>query len=129
VSWAMTERNCSPRRACALVGIDPRVYRYRSTRSDDGPLRERLRELSAERRGFGYRRLHLLLRREGWAVNWKKLYRISREEKLAVAAAAAASAPWARGHRSRSHRGRSSAGASPSPPTRCAAEGGSGGSA
>ena len=40
--------------------------------------------LSAERRRFGYRRLHILLRREGWEVNWKKLYRLYKEEKLTV---------------------------------------------
>jgi putative transposase len=84
VNWAITEKGYSQRRACALVGIDPRVYRYRSTRGDDGPLRQRLRELSSERRRFGYRRLHILLRREGWEVNWKKLYRIYREERLTV---------------------------------------------
>lgn len=84
MSWAIAEKRCSQRRACALVGIDPRVYRYRSTRGDDGRLRVRLRELAAERRRFGYRRLHILLRREGWEVNWKKLYRIYREEKLVV---------------------------------------------
>mgnify|MGYP006284665651 FL=1 len=84
MSWAIAEKGYSQRRACALVGIDPRVYRYRSRRGDDAPLRTRLRELSAERRRFGYRRLHILLRREGWEVNWKKLYRIYREEKLTV---------------------------------------------
>ncbi|WP_245412857.1 IS3 family transposase [Oceaniradius stylonematis] len=84
VNWAITEKGYSQRRACALVGIDPRVYRYRSTRGDDGALRRRLRELSSERRRFGYRRLHILLRREGWEVNWKKLYRIYREERLTV---------------------------------------------
>jgi len=52
VNWAITEKGYSQRRACALVGIDPRVYRYRSTRGDDGPLRRRLRELSSERRRF-----------------------------------------------------------------------------
>ena len=80
----MKEKQYSQRRACGLVGIDPRVYRYRSTRGDDGKLRIRLRELSSERRRFGYRRLHLLLRREGFEVNWKRLYRIYREEKLTV---------------------------------------------
>jgi len=66
------------------VGIDPRVYRYRSMRPDDAGLRQRLRELAAERRRFGYRRLHLLLKREGVTVNRKKLYRLSREERLTV---------------------------------------------
>ena len=84
MDWAMKEKGLSQRRACGLVGIAPRVYRYRSTRGDDEALRGRLRELSAERRRFGYRRLHVLLRREGWEVNWKKLYRIYREERLTV---------------------------------------------
>ena len=84
MDWTMKEKGLSQRRACGLVGIAPRVYRYRSTRGDDEDLRGRLRELSAERRRFGYRRLHVLLRREGWEVNWKKLYRIYREERLTV---------------------------------------------
>jgi putative transposase len=66
----MTEKAYSQRRACRLVGIDPRVHRYRSSRPDDAGLRSRLRELSSERRRFGYRRLHILLEREGWEVNW-----------------------------------------------------------
>lgn len=60
------------------------MYRRRPTRPEDKELRERLRELSEERRRFGYRRLHILLKREGWTVNWKKLYRIYREEGLTV---------------------------------------------
>ncbi len=82
--WAMTEKGYSQRRACAVVGIDPRVHRYRSVRGEDAALRARLRELAAERRRFGYRRLHVLLRREGWELNWKKLYRVYREEGLTV---------------------------------------------
>lgn len=66
----MTEKNYNQRRACALAGIDPRVYRRGSTRPADAELRDRLKELSRERRRFGYRRLHLLLGREGWKVNW-----------------------------------------------------------
>lgn len=80
----MKMKSYSQRKACELVGIAPRVYRYQSTRGNDAGLRERLVELSAERRRFGYRRLHILLRREGWEVNWKKLYRLYKEEKLTV---------------------------------------------
>lgn len=84
MTWAMTEKTYSQRRACRLVGIDPRVHRYQSSRADDAGLRSRLRGLSSERRRFGYRRLHILLEREGWELNWKKLYRIYRAERLAV---------------------------------------------
>ena len=84
MSWAIETRGYSQRRACGLVGIDPRVYRYRSTRSNDTDLRQRLRELASERRRFGYRRLHILLKREGIEANWKKVYRIYREERLTV---------------------------------------------
>ncbi|MBU2486446.1 MAG: IS3 family transposase [Alphaproteobacteria bacterium] len=84
VDWAMTQRGYRQRRACALAGIDPRVYRRSSTRSEDAELRARLKDLSSERRRFGYRRLHVLLRREGWQVNWKKLYRLYKEEGLTV---------------------------------------------
>lgn len=84
MSWAIETKGYSQRRACGLVGIDPRVYRYRSTREDDAELRSRLKALAAERRRFGYRRLHILLRREGVDVNWKKLYRVYREERLTV---------------------------------------------
>lgn len=84
MNWAIEEKSYSQRRACRLVGIDPRVYRYRSSRPDDAGLRKRLRELAAVRRRFGYRRLHILLQREGVEVNWKKLYRLYREERLTV---------------------------------------------
>lgn len=84
MDWAMKKKGLSQRRACDLAGIDPRVYRYRSTRPGDEPVRKRLRELAAERRRFGYRRLHILLGREGFRLNWKKLYRIYREERLTV---------------------------------------------
>ncbi len=95
----MKEKSYSQRRACALAGIDPRVYRRHPKRPEDKDLRQRLRELSAERRRFGYRRLHILLKREGWDVNWIEafeaidpvdrlwgggLYRIYREEGLTV---------------------------------------------
>ncbi len=83
MSWAIEEKDYSQRRACALIGLAPKVYRHRR-RSDDGVLRTRLKVLAAQRRRFGYRRLHLLLRREGFTVNHKRLFRIYREERLVV---------------------------------------------
>ena len=74
----------SERRACRVAGVDRSMVRYRSVRPDDAGLRVRLRALSAERRRFGYRRLHILLDREGLRMNQKKLRRLYREEVLQV---------------------------------------------
>jgi putative transposase len=84
VAHAREHHGVSERRACALVGVSRRVIRYEPTRPDDGALRQRLRELAAERRRFGYRRLGYLLAREGITPNHKKLLRIYREEGLRV---------------------------------------------
>jgi putative transposase len=74
----------SERRACGLVGIARSTARYASRRSGDQELRERLRALAEVRRRFGYRRLHVMLRREGESVNHKRVYRLYREEGLSV---------------------------------------------
>jgi putative transposase len=74
----------SERRACSTLGADRTSVRYRSIRPDDAPVRARLRELAAIRRRFGYRRLHILLTREGVVMNHKKLRRLYREERLQV---------------------------------------------
>ena len=74
----------SQRRACQVINADRTSMRYRSVRPDDADLRVRLRELAAVRRRFGYRRLLILLRREGTLVNHKKLRRLYREERLQV---------------------------------------------
>ena len=74
----------SQRRACSVVGADRSAVRYRSVRPDDGAIRERLQALAAGRRRFGYRRLHLLLDREGVHLNHKKLRRLYTEERLQV---------------------------------------------
>ena len=59
----------SERRACRVIGCARMSMRYRSRRPDDAALRDRLKALAHERRRFGYRRLHVLLKREGYAVN------------------------------------------------------------
>ena len=74
----------SERRACKVIGCDRMTVRYRSRRPDDPRLRERLLALARERRRFGYRRLLIFLRREGFVVNHKRLFRIYREERLMV---------------------------------------------
>ena len=66
------------------MGVDRTSVRYRSRQPDDGAVRSRLRELAAARRRFGYRRLHVLLGREGTHMNHKKLERLYREERLQV---------------------------------------------
>lgn len=74
----------SERRACGLVGLGRSTCRYQTRRAEWPALRERLRALAAERRRFGYRRLYVLLRREGYCVNLKRVYRLYRDEGLAV---------------------------------------------
>ncbi len=72
------------RRACELAQIHRATAYYRSCKKDRGELRVRLRDLATVRVSYGYRRLHVLLRREGWRVNHKLVYRIYKEEGLEV---------------------------------------------
>ena len=74
----------SERRACRVAGVPRSTCRYRSRAYDQAPLRVRLRDLAAARVRYGYRRLHVLLRREGWRVNHKRVYRLYREEGLGI---------------------------------------------
>jgi putative transposase len=74
----------SERRACGLVGLGRSTCRYETRRAEWPALRERLHALAAERRRFGYRRLYILLRREGYRVNLKRVYRLYRDDGLAV---------------------------------------------
>ena len=78
------EVELSQRRACGLIGLYRGTCRYRPRRPGDGGLRMRLRELAEFRRRFGYRRLLVLLQREGWQINHKRLYRLYVEEKLSL---------------------------------------------
>lgn len=74
----------SERRATRFTGFPRSTIRYRSRREPQEKLRGRIRALAAERPRWGYRRIHTLLRREGWAVNRKRVQRLYREEGLAV---------------------------------------------
>lgn len=74
-----TDWQVSIRRACAVIRFDPRTYRYKSRRPGQAALEQRIREICQTRVRFGYRRVHVLLRREGWEINAKKTYRIYKE--------------------------------------------------
>jgi putative transposase len=78
------ERGLGVTRACGLMMISRSQYGYRSRRPVTAGLRERICELAGEKRRYGYRRIHVLLRREGWSVNRKRTYRLYREAGLAV---------------------------------------------
>jgi len=85
------EARLSERHACGLIGMHRGSWRYRPRERDDAALRTRLRELAGERPRFGYRRLHIFLGRETtesgeprWRVNHKRVYRLYREEGLAM---------------------------------------------
>jgi putative transposase len=84
VAHAIGTHGVSERRACSLTGSDRKTIRYLPRRPDDAVLRARLRELANERRRFGYRRLHILLRNEGHTINRKKTQRLYRAEGLSV---------------------------------------------
>lgn len=70
--------------ACRLVSAPRSTQRYRSRRPEQAEVRERLRAHAEARPRWGYRRLHVLLRREGIAINLKRTYRLYREERLMV---------------------------------------------
>jgi putative transposase len=74
----------SRRQACRALGFPRSTDCYRGRRDPQDALRLRLRDLAATRVRYGYRRLYLLLRREGWAVNHKRVYRLYKQEELAL---------------------------------------------
>jgi putative transposase len=84
VTVLMTERDFGVTRACGLIRLSRSLYRYRSRRPERPGLRDRIGEIAALKRRYGYRRVYLRLRREGWHVNRKHVYRIYREAGLAV---------------------------------------------
>ena len=84
VTHLRAEHEVSERRASRVIGADRSVIRYRRKRDGDGEVRAQLRALSADRRRFGYRRLHILLGREGVRINHKKLRRLYAAARLQV---------------------------------------------
>ncbi len=84
VGWIRETYQVSERRACRIAPIARSSLRYQSRRPDQRPLRLRLHDLAGVRLSAGYRQLHVFLRREGWAVNHKRVYRLYREEGLCL---------------------------------------------
>jgi putative transposase len=85
VSYVEVEYRMSERHACRLLGLGRSTYRYRARKTErDRALRTRLKELAAKRMRFGYRRLTAMLVREGVPINHKRVYRLYREEGLAM---------------------------------------------
>lgn len=84
VEWAWVAYQVSVRRACVASGFSISSIVYKSRRSSQEALRGRIRELAAVRISYGYRRLHVLLRREGWPINAKRVYRLYLKEGLGL---------------------------------------------
>jgi putative transposase len=82
--WAREAYQVSERRAARLVKLDRTTCRYRSRKDGQDALRRRLKELASTHVRYGYRRLTVLLRREGWKVNAKRIYRLYAEEGMLV---------------------------------------------
>lgn len=79
----MRDHDISQRRACRLVGVDPKTVR-RDRPPDNPKIRKAMKKIASKRRRFGYRRIGVMLEREGYVMNHKKLYRLYTEENLGV---------------------------------------------
>lgn len=84
VGFLQERHQVSERRACRVLCFHRSTVRYEKRAVDDATLRKRLRALARKNRRFGYRRLHVLLRREGHEVNHKRVHRLYREEGLVL---------------------------------------------
>jgi putative transposase len=78
-AWQLSER-----RACAILDVNRKMLHYRSVKRDDPVLRRRIKEIAINRIRYGYKRIAVLLRREGWLINVKRVRRIYREENLMI---------------------------------------------
>jgi putative transposase len=84
VAWVERSYQVSQRKACRALGVARSSVRYVGIRPPQTALRRRMRELAVDRISYGYRRVYILLRREGWQVNHKRVYRVYREEGLGL---------------------------------------------
>lgn len=84
VAHAVAVHGVSQRRACEVLTVDRSSARYRSIRPDAATERAAMKAVAAERRRFGYRRIHIMLKRQGIVMNLKKLRRLYSEERLQV---------------------------------------------
>jgi len=84
VTSVCAQHAVSRQRVCGLMQLSRSSYYYQARPADDEPLRQAIREKAAQRRRFGYRRLGIVLRREGWTANHKRIFRIYQEEGLQV---------------------------------------------
>jgi putative transposase len=84
VAHVVAVHGISQRRACEVLALDRSSIRYRSIRPDDAAERAAMKAVAAERRRLGYRRIHIMLDRQGIVMNLKKLRRLYREERLQV---------------------------------------------
>jgi putative transposase len=82
VDHVRTAWQVSIRRACRALPVERSSYHYRSRRAGQAPLNKRIKEIAETRVRYGYRRIHVLLRREGWMVNHKRVCRLYREQGL-----------------------------------------------
>lgn len=82
VEFLRTAYRVSIRRACRVLPVSRSSYPYRSRRCEQVVLRKRIREIAQTRVRYGYRRIHVLLRREGWPINIKRVYRLYKLERL-----------------------------------------------
>lgn len=84
VAHVVAVHGVSQRRACDVLAVDRSSIRYRSVRPGDAAERAAMKAVAAERRRFGYRRIHIMLERQGIVMNLKKLRRLYRKERLQV---------------------------------------------
>ena len=84
VAHVQAAHGTSERRSCVALGVDRSSVRYVSVKPDQVPLRLRIHDLARTRVRYGYYRICILLRREGWFVNHKRVYRLYREDGLSL---------------------------------------------